>query len=243
MQLIKVCSNGDRSRGDHPAVPLTPDELARDAAACVAAGAQAFHIHPRDPEGEQTLEAEATATVLQAVRAAAPGVPVGGTTLIDICGGDPERRLAMVRAWTVKPDFVSLNLEEPGADELARCLIDEMGVGVEAGVFDVSDADALAASSFRDEVVRVLIEVADPDPAAAVEHCARIEAALDVAGIDAPRLHHGEGVATWAVIDAALALGRDVRIGLEDTLVMADGSPAPDNAALVAAVARSADPR
>ena len=45
------------------------------------------------------------------------------------------------------------------------------------------------------------------------------------------------------MIDAALARGRDVRIGLEDTLVMADGSPAPDNAALVAAVARRTDPR
>ena len=243
MQLIKACSNGDRSRTDHPAVPLTPDELARDAAACVAAGAHALHIHPRDPEGVQTLEAEPTAAALQAVRAAVPGVPVGGTTLLGICGGDHERRLSMVRAWTVRPDFVSVNLEEPGADALARCLIDEMDIGVEAGVFDVEDVDALSGSSFRNELVRVLIEVADPDPAAAVEHCARIESALDAAGIRAPRLHHGEGIATWAVIDAALALGRDVRVGLEDTLVMADGSPARDNASLVAAVARSADPR
>ena len=75
---------------------------------------------------------------------------------------------------------------------------------------------------------------------AAVAHCCEIEAALDEAGIAAPRLHHGEDLATWAVIDAALERGRDVRIGLEDTLVMADGSPAPSNAALVAEVARRA---
>src|SRR5829696_1254900 len=236
--MVKACLNGGRSRDDHPAVPITADELAADAAACVAAGAGALHIHPRDPEGEQTLEAEAIAAALQAVRAAVPGVPVGGTTLLDICAGDVERRLTMVRAWTVKPDFVSLNLEEAGADELARALIDELGVGVEAGVFAVEDADALAASSFRDQVVRVLIEVEveDADGAAAVERAWAIESALDAAGSSAPRLHHGYELATWSVIDAALARGRDVRVGLEDTLVMPDGSPAPDNASLVAAV-------
>ena len=65
-----------------------------------------------------------------------------------------------------------------------------------------------------------------------------MEAALDDAGIEAPRLHHGFGVATWSVIDAALALGRDVRIGLEDTQVMPHGSTPNDNAALVAEVVR-----
>jgi uncharacterized protein (DUF849 family) len=234
--LVKVCSNGDRSRADHPAVPITPDELARDSRACVVAGAGAFHIHPRDPEGAETLEAEPTAAALQAVRAAVPGVPVGGTTMLGIAGWDPERRFELVRAWTAKPDFVSLNLEEPGADELARLLIDDLGVGVEAGVFTVADAEALAASSFRDELVRVLIEVDDADGAVAVERVWQIEAALDSHGVAAPRLHHAEDAATWAVIDAALARGRDVRIGLEDTLVMPDGSAAADNAALVAAV-------
>ena len=162
--MIKVCSNGDRAREDHPAVPVTADELGRDALACVRAGAAAFHIHPRDPEGLQTLESEPTAVALQAVRAAVPGVPVGGTTMLGIAGGDPPRRLALVRGWTVKPDFVSLNIEEPGAESLARLLIDDLGVGVEAGVFGVADVEALASSSFRDELVRVLIEVDDADP-------------------------------------------------------------------------------
>src|SRR5215217_3150722 len=103
-------------------------------------------------------------------------------------------------------------MEEPGADELARLLIDS-GIGVEAGVFEVSDVEALAESSFRDELVRVLIEVDDTDSAVAVDHCRQLEAALDVAGIDAPRLHHAEDTATFAVIDAGLRLGRDVRIG------------------------------
>ena len=39
----------------------------------------------------------------------------------------------------------------------------------------------------------------------------------------------------WPVIEAMLARGRDVRVGLEDVLTLADGRPARDNAELVAA--------
>jgi uncharacterized protein (DUF849 family) len=42
------------------------------------------------------------------------------------------------------------------------------------------------------------------------------------------------------VIDRAIARGRDVRIGLEDTTVLPDGSTARDNADLVAEAARRA---
>ena len=51
------------------------------------------------------------------------------------------------------------------------------------------------------------------------------------------QLHHGAGRQTWAVLDAARRRGHDVRVGLEDTLVLADGSTARDNAELVAALA------
>ena len=41
------------------------------------------------------------------------------------------------------------------------------------------------------------------------------------------------GPATWAVLDAAVPRGREIRIGLEDVLTLPDGRRAPDNAALV----------
>jgi uncharacterized protein (DUF849 family) len=40
---------------------------------------------------------------------------------------------------------------------------------------------------------------------------------------------------TWAVLRRAIAAGHDIRVGLEDTLVLDDGSPAAGNAELVAA--------
>ena len=49
------------------------------------------------------------------------------------------------------------------------------------------------------------------------------------------RLHHGVGQTTWAVLDAALDHGRDIRVGFEDTLHLPDGRLARDNAELVAA--------
>ena len=73
--------------------------------------------------------------------------------------------------------------------------------------------------------------------AAAAATALEIDAALDRAGISAPRLHHGEGPACWPVLRQALALGRDIRIGLEDTLLLPDGAPARGNAELVAAAA------
>jgi uncharacterized protein (DUF849 family) len=47
IERMKVCLNGGRSRADHPGVRPTPEELAASAAAAVAAGAEAVHLHPR----------------------------------------------------------------------------------------------------------------------------------------------------------------------------------------------------
>ena len=40
-----------------------------------------------------------------------------------------------------------------------------------------------------------------------------------------PRLWHGDARANWAVVDAGIAAGRNVRVGLEDTLFDRDGYP------------------
>jgi uncharacterized protein (DUF849 family) len=61
-----------------------------------------------------------------------------------------------------------------------------------------------------------------------------LDALRDVAP-GAGRLLHGYGATTWAMLARAADLGFATRIGLEDTLVLPDGTEAPDNAALVAA--------
>lgn len=236
--LVKACLNGGTTRDSHPAVPQRPEELAADAVAVVRAGAGAIHLHPRDASGAEVLSAGEVLAAVTAVRAAVPGVPVGVTTGLWAVGGDALRRLSLVSGWTGsgKPDFASVNLSEPGAVQLAR-LLGELGIGVEAGVWTVADAEALGGfGSASGPLVRILIEPQDASPEAAVALAGDIEAALDRHGVSGiPRLHHGYGLATWSVLRAAVTMGRDIRVGLEDTMVMADGSPASGNAALVAA--------
>jgi uncharacterized protein (DUF849 family) len=83
---------------------------------------------------------------------------------------------------------------------------------------------------------RLLLETMQTDPAAAVANADRMLALLPASG--PPVLLHGEGPVTWAILREARTRGLDARIGLEDTQVLPDGSPAPDNAALVAAALR-----
>jgi uncharacterized protein (DUF849 family) len=57
------------------------------------------------------------------------------------------------------------------------------------------------------------------------------------AGITLEQVHHGYGIACWAVNRRGLARGHGIRTGLEDVTLLPDGTPARDNAALVAAAA------
>ena len=93
------------------------------------------------------------------------------------------------------------------------------------------DAEVLASSGVQ--VRRVLVEPRSENGDEAVAMARDIDAALDRVFVRAPRLHHGVGPATWAVLDAAVPIGREIRIGLEDVLTLPDGRRAPDNAALV----------
>ena len=234
--LIKACLNGGTTRDDHPSVPQTPAELAADASAAASAGAGAVHLHPRDSSGTETLDPDAVLAAVAAVRAAVPATPVGVTTGLWAADGDPARRMSLVAGWagSDRPDFASVNLSEPGADELAG-LLGDMGIAVEAGIWSAADADRLAASAFGHGVLRILVEPQDGEPESAVALAAYIEAALDRHGFAAPRLHHGYGLATWSVLRAAIRLGRDIRVGLEDTVVLADGRRASGNRELVEA--------
>jgi uncharacterized protein (DUF849 family) len=232
--LLKACLNGPRDAGEHPALPVSVEALAADAVACVRAGAGAIHMHPRDREGRESLEVGVVDAAVRRVREAC-GIPVGVATGAWV-EPDPGRRAQLVSAWT-EPDFASVNLSEPGAAEVMRALLDA-AVGVEAGIWSAQDAVRLASSGLADRPMRVLVEVMRGTDDVAAAAAREIDATLDRLGIRAPRLHHGEGPAAWPVLRQGIVLGRDLRIGLEDTLVLPDGTPARDNAGLVAAAAR-----
>jgi uncharacterized protein (DUF849 family) len=228
--LLEACLNGGRTDAEHAAIPRIPGELAADARACVEAGAQVLHLHPYD-DGAQTLAAEPCAAALRAVRTACPGVPISLSTSAEI-EPDPHRRLELVAGWTDLPELVSANQGEPGIVVLCEHLV-ARGVGIEAGLLRLDDARAFVASGLAGRCARVLLEPLDADPNAAVAHAAAMEALLADAAISLEQVHHGDQVATWAVMRRALARGHGSRAGLEDATVLPDGRQAEGNAELV----------
>ena len=231
--MVQCALNGGYSGEDHPDVPVTLEQLVDDAVACFAAGAESVHLHPRRPaDGVESLAAETHDAVVAAIRAAVPELEISCSTQEDIDLGVFGDRIAAVRAWTSPPDVVSLNLVERGAIELGSALL-KCGIGIEAGVFTLDGADALLAAPWASAVHRVLVEtIFEHDDDAAVELARAIDERVAVLG--RPRLWHGDARANWVVVDAGLAAGVDVRVGLEDTLIGRDGGRAPANAAQVA---------
>ena len=233
MLLVEACLNGSRTDAEHPAVPRTPAAIAEAARVSVQAGAGVVHVHAYDADGAETLSAEPCAAVLGAIRAVCPGVPVSLTTSADI-EGDPAARQALVAGWTELPELVTANQGEPGIAGLCALLLDR-GVGIEAGLLTVDDAHAFVASGLAARCTRVLMEPLDADPDAAVAHAAEMERVVLGAGITLEQVHHGDDLASWAVMRRGYARGHGTRAGIEDMTVLPDGSLAPGNAALVRA--------
>lgn len=233
MTHLQAALNGARTDAEHPAIPRTPNELAVAARAAIDAGAEVVHVHAFDADGVETLAPEPCAAALSAIRALCPDVPISLTTSAAI-EPDVRRRFELVGAWAELPELVTANQGEDGIVDLCSLLI-ARGVGIEAGLLELSDAEAFVRAGIADRCVRVMVEPLDAETADAVAHAAAMEEVVVAAGITLEQVHHGEGLACWAVNERALARGHGIRTGLEDTTVLPDGTLAPDNAALVRA--------
>jgi uncharacterized protein (DUF849 family) len=238
---LKACLNGPRRVGAHPALPVTPAQLAADARAVAAVGAEAVHMHPRNSDGVESLRAGDIGGAVRAVRSAVGGMPIGVSTGLWVTGRDVELRQTVVASWSAiepadRPDFASVNVGEPGFAELAGTL-QTLGIDVEPGVWTVDDADALALVTPDRPWIRVLVEIMRAtDPPAEAD---AILTRLDDRHVTGPRLLHGEGAACWPLVAYAARLGLPTRIGLEDTLTGQHGATATDNAALVVEALRT----
>jgi uncharacterized protein (DUF849 family) len=108
---IAVAPNGGRrTKADHPALPMTPHELAATAAACLEAGVSMIHAHVRDRNGGHLLDAEAYRAAIAAIQAA-----VGDRLVIQITSEalaiySPAEQMEVVRQ--VRAEAVSLALRE-----------------------------------------------------------------------------------------------------------------------------------
>lgn len=205
--------------------------MASDAAACVTAGAAELHIHPRGIDGRESLAA-VDATVL-AVRRACPGTLVGVSTGAWI-ENDVERTRAAIANWRDLPDYASVNLSEADAPRVVE-LLRQRGVGIEAGLATVSDAERFVSLADHDRVLRILIEIDIQDLPTALDEVYGIAAVLERAGVRRPVLLHGVDITVWPFVALAHQKRWSTRVGLEDGKMLADGRTAKDNAEIVAA--------
>jgi uncharacterized protein (DUF849 family) len=235
VRRVKACLNGGRDPAEHPGVPVTAGQLAAAAAAAVSAGAEAVHIHPRGSDGRESLRAADVGAAVAAIRAASPRTPVGVTTGLWVTAGDAVARRDDIAGWSgllpqQRPDFASVNVSEPGWQELLA-ILDGAGIAAEAGVWSVADADTVASA--ESEWLRILVEVTDAPAMVATERADEILAELGSAGVSAPVLLHGEDESCWPLVAHAGRLGLATRIGLEDVLAGPHGQQVGDNAELV----------
>ena len=121
--FVAVAPNGGRkTKADHPALPLSPDELARAAAECLDRGASMIHLHVRDAGGRHILDADAYPAAIARISEA-----VGDRLVVQITGeslgrySSDEQKAVVLKA---KPEAASLALREFAPDKA-----DEAGFG------------------------------------------------------------------------------------------------------------------
>ena len=238
-------NGGRRGKADHPALPVTADELARVAAAGLEAGAAMIHVHVRDREGRHLLDAGAYADATAAIRAA-----VGQRLIVQITSEavgryTPAQQAAVVRE--TRPEAVSLALRELAPDEAHEAdfagLLDWLaahGGTPQIILYTPEEAARLAALQRRGVVADSLPVLyvlgryaADQtsDPAELLPFLAQ------------PRFRHWSlcafGPREAGCVTAAGLLGGHARVGFENNLWLPDGSLAADNAALIGAAAHA----
>jgi uncharacterized protein (DUF849 family) len=248
--LITVAPTGAESQKDaNPALPVTLDELVAAAISCQAAGAAMVHIHIRDDEGRPTLDPVRLRDTVDAVREASDLIvqlSTGGAVT------DPfETRLAVLDA---APDSCSLTTGTvnfgddifanpwPFVAELYQ-RTQALGILPEFEVFELGHVTAMnrlldtygppgGGHVHADFVMGV--------PGGMPGTAEALVAGVAMLPAGATWSATGIGRSSLPVMLAALSLGGNLRVGMEDTLTYGPKRPARDNAELVERAARLA---
>ena len=114
--MIMVAPNGARkTKADHPALPMTPQELASEAVACAHAGATAIHLHVRDENGAHVLDAQRYIAAIKAVKQSVGDLMIIQITTEAVGVYSATEQMECVRV--VKPQAVSVALKEIVPDD------------------------------------------------------------------------------------------------------------------------------
>jgi uncharacterized protein (DUF849 family) len=229
--MLKAAINGVRKKSDHPNIPVTDIEILNEIKSSLKAGADAIHFHIRNRKGNESLFTEDLNRVFSLLRKELPDAKLGissGEWILP----DSQKRIEVIKNWEMLPDFVSVNFDEEGAEEIAGILI-KKGIGVEAGISFPIEAEKFVKSKIAEKCLRILIEPQEQEISEAEKNINEIESILDKSNISMPRLLHGFEKIVWDLIKLSREKGYSTRVGLEDTLTLPDGKIANSNAELI----------
>lgn len=260
--VIVSCAitGGGNTVGKHPAIPVTPAQIAQSSIEAASAGAAIVHIHVRDPAtGNPSMDPALYREVVQRIRDSGtdviinlttgpgaryipgeddPGIGAPGSTM-----RSPDIRTAHVAE--LRPEVCSLDvatfnfgdhvfMNTPAHLKRMAANIAAAGVKPELEVFD----------SGQIRLATHLIEAGLIAPPPMFQLCLGIAWSApatpqsmifmrDLLPKDAVWAAFGIGPAQFPMVAQAVLLGGNVRIGLEDNLYLEKGVFAPTNASLV----------
>ncbi len=251
MVITAAMIGAEVTREQTPYLPLTPDEIAEDAARCREAGAAMVHLHARTASGAPSQDAELFRAAIRAIRSRCDilvQVSTGGAVGMQVeerCGpltltGADRPDMATLTTGTV--NFGSEVFWNPRAvvrDIAAR--IQKLGIRPEIECFDagmVDEARALEKEGLIAFPTHFDFVLGVPGALAANE-----------AALDFLRQYVPAG-STWTCaamgrhqlpfVALSAARGGNARVGLEDNIYVSKGVLAKGNYELVALAAREA---
>ena len=245
--LSGVVANRDQC----PAIPYTPEEYAAESKRAYDAGAAVVHLHARTPEGFPSYEVEDYQAIYDAVTAACPVIINFSTGAINIT---TDQKTAHIKS--VKPAIGALNMgsmnyakyHEKRKDfvfefvfpnpfsEIVEIVtaMKEVGVKPEMECFDIGhvgnsypliDMGLLEPPYQYSLIMGVLGGIAPTTP--------NLVRMVEMLPPDSDWELIGIGQDQWRLVAAAIGLGGNVRVGLEDNFYLSKGEMASSNGDLV----------
>jgi len=248
---VTVAPNGGRkTKADHPALPLTADELARTAAECLERSASMIHLHVRDAAGKHCLDPDAYRAVIARICQ-----EVGDRLVIQITSESlglftpREQRAAVLEA---NPEAVSLALRELApekADEkdfgLFLGKLKQMRIWPQIILYTAEEAERLGAMMKQGLIPFESLSVLYVLGRFSLTRTAIPRDLIPFLAPDMPRFHPWSvcafGRREAACVTTGALLGGHARVGFENNLALPTGARAASNADLVGAAVRVLD--
>ena len=245
------------NRDQCPAIPYTPEEYAAEARRIVDEGGSQIHIHARTPEGVPSYEIEDFRAITEAILAEVDDVIVNYST--GAIGIPVDKRIAYLRE--LRPDVAALNMSSMNYAKYSRRRKDFVFHTVFENSFEtimtfLREMNALGIKPEHECFDSGHIANLDPlMDMTLLREPLQISCVRGVTGGIRPnarnlahmseQIHGGaEGPNNWGVIGisrdqwmlgaAALTLGGNFRVGLEDNFYLPDGEMARSNGDLIA---------